>query len=342
MKKLVFILSLIFSIQGFITNFFFLFINSKLYLSPIGKFVFFTPYFFQSLPINYVTEISDNSSSYINLHLINVFFCILFFVGSLLYYFTKYTEVRLLLFSYSLILIYSLVSIFYIVCDFTFLANEFNNVFLVKRILFTVFRVAISIFIIKKYLFIKSPSTYIEIENGKEIEYLKNSSKSKRFLHLIIDTGLIFIVFYNILNYVQQLSYRDHNFYDNNSNIIKSEFTGLFIILIIKFTYYFVFETLFSSSPSKFLTMSVVTDEDGENVKNINIFFRTLCRFVPLESFTFLAGYNFHDKHSDTFVIDNEKKTQNYNSYYVIGIIALFLIFLFIYIYKNFIQSSFY
>ena len=80
------------------------------------------------------------------------------------------------------------------------------------------------------------------------------------------------------------------------------------MVLMARFVYFFIFETLFASTPGKMLTQTHVSDKNGHKAGLESILRRTLSRFIPFEALTFLTGYNLHDKLSDTYVIREEEK----------------------------------
>lgn len=131
------------------------------------------------------------------------------------------------------------------------------------------------------------------------------ASRSKRFLNLIIDAIFIFIACFIV-------------------DVILSSFNfpGGFIIFInfgVYFIYYFALELNFGKTIAKSITKTRVIPEDTDNaltssVWQERIFGRTLCRFIPFEALSFLAGdpvVGWHDSISGTRVVDDETVTSN-------------------------------
>lgn len=131
------------------------------------------------------------------------------------------------------------------------------------------------------------------------------ASKGKRFANYIID--LIFFWFFSyifsvILVIVLVLvSPRSLLFFIENS---YAEYLFRFIVAMI---YYSSFEVLTGRTIAKFITKTKVVKENGEKPNFGTILIRSLCRFIPLEPFSFLGLENkgWHDRISKTIVIES-------------------------------------
>jgi len=73
--------------------------------------------------------------------------------------------------------------------------------------------------------------------------------------------------------------------------------------------YYGFLEFLTGKTIGKYITKTKVVTVEGEQADLKTCLFRSLCRFIPFEPFTFLFGGNtgLHDKLSKTLVIDDVK-----------------------------------
>src|SRR5690606_21846162 len=89
-----------------------------------------------------------------------------------------------------------------------------------------------------------------------------------------------------------------------------SDLQGQLIFVVISIFYYSFTEGLFGRSLGKFITGTVVVDENGEKPSFSVIFKRTLCRLIPFDGFSFLGSRGWHDSISDTFVV-NKKDLEN-------------------------------
>lgn len=74
-------------------------------------------------------------------------------------------------------------------------------------------------------------------------------------------------------------------------------------IIALMFVFYFAFETVYLVTPGKILLNTRVETESGEPPKDTTILVRTLSRFIPLESVSFLFGTGLHDRLSKTRVV---------------------------------------
>ena len=121
--------------------------------------------------------------------------------------------------------------------------------------------------------------------------------RTKRFLNFILDCAGLYIFSY-IFGFL--LGITGLYFVLN----INEWFLG---ILILTF-YYGIFEFIWSKTPAKFITKTKVIMENGEKPDSKTIFIRTLIRFIPFESLTFLDSEHpkgWHDRWSKTIVVND-------------------------------------
>lgn len=88
---------------------------------------------------------------------------------------------------------------------------------------------------------------------------------------------------------------------DKNSIILN------YILAFLSFiVYYTLFEFIWGRTPAKFITGTIVVDEDGEIPAFGRVLLRTICRFIPFEAFSFLGNnaVGWHDRISKTRVIN--------------------------------------
>jgi hypothetical protein len=150
--------------------------------------------------------------------------------------------------------------------------------------------------------------------NEKQIKYLFESvyqsyqgirllscSKTVRGLNLLID--LLLILFLTIFC----------------AKTLPSGFNqsyGFLIVLIIPFTYYLLFETVFGMTLGKLITGSIVVDNDGKRPSFYKILIRTVCRFwIGQIKSSFLNDDIFHDKISSTFVVNKNRWRSIYETF---------------------------
>ncbi|OIV42890.1 RDD family protein [Flavobacterium johnsoniae] len=96
------------------------------------------------------------------------------------------------------------------------------------------------------------------------------------------------------------------------------------IVVVISVIYYTLLEGFFGRSIGKFITGTIVVDENGEKPTIATAFKRSLCRLIPFDAFTFLGGSRgWHDSISGTYVVskkglEEEKKT--FEEFSLIGV----------------------
>ena len=128
----------------------------------------------------------------------------------------------------------------------------------------------------------------------EEVQPLYEVSKTKRFLHYIIDL-MAFYAFGVALGIVASIA--------GGVEIIESANETL-LGLVIMFTYYFTLESIFGQTIGKMITGSVVVTADGEKPSVMDIFKRTLSRLIPFDALSFLgSSIGWHDSFSKTRVV---------------------------------------
>ena len=130
----------------------------------------------------------------------------------------------------------------------------------------------------------------------------KKAANWKRLVNYIID-----IVGYLIINLVLGLLIGTIVAITGNIDFLESDaFDALssHLALVVLFFYYFFFELLFQATPGKLITQTRVISRQEAPLEASTIALRTLIRLVPFEPFSFLFGEGWHDKWSNTMVVD--------------------------------------
>ncbi|WP_180335805.1 RDD family protein [Labilibaculum filiforme] len=111
----------------------------------------------------------------------------------------------------------------------------------------------------------------------------------------------------------------------------SGEYISVLILIAIYVIYYSFFEYQFGYTLGKLVTGTRVVQANGEKLRLKQALLRTLIRYIPVESFTYLINTSgWHDKWVGTKVLKVEK-TLNKWYHYVLSIvvgIALFILFL--------------
>lgn len=115
--------------------------------------------------------------------------------------------------------------------------------------------------------------------------------KGLRFVNFLLDTTIYFLLLIVVLIILEK---------DFALENIK------WIACILYFLYYFLFEYFKGQTIGKMVTKSVVVSTGGNNnFYFIQLFLRTVMRFIPLDIFSYLfAGRGLHDRISRTNTID--------------------------------------
>ena len=150
-----------------------------------------------------------------------------------------------------------------------------------------------------------------EVLEKLELEKIENeindkmASQGKRFLNYLLDLVFIVIfilVFYFILGIILALVAPS-----TLSNMEEgNKLLQYLVSFIVSMIYYTSFEAVTGKSIAKYITKTKVVTEIGEKPNFKIIVIRSLCRFIPLEAFSFLFndGSGWHDTISSTKVIN--------------------------------------
>ncbi|MDR6761106.1 putative RDD family membrane protein YckC [Flavobacterium sp. 2755] len=148
------------------------------------------------------------------------------------------------------------------------------------------------------------------------------ASNGSRFINYLIDIVAIFFLIF-VFGIVMALLANLFNL----SGLLywlgnMSDFEGQILFIFIAVFYYTFTEGVFGRTLGKFITGTVVVDENGEKPSFGTIFKRTFCRFIPFEAFSFLGSRGWHDSISDTYVAnkkDLEKEVKLFHEFNLIG-----------------------
>ena len=144
------------------------------------------------------------------------------------------------------------------------------------------------------------------------------ASHAQRFLNLLMDyiaQLFLFIIAFIIAGVIAQMN-GDKDFM---VNFVKNDMAQYTFVTCISLFYYNVFEIFFARTVGKYITQTIVVDENGEKPNHETILVRSLCRLIPFEIFSFLGmpSRGWHDSISKTYVVNknllDEKKKQFYS-----------------------------
>ena len=168
----------------------------------------------------------------------------------------------------------------------------------------------------------------MENQNSKQFEVTEDlhATQGQRFLNYIIDLIIIYLIIFMIgialailalLTGSQSLL----DWFTDESKVLK-DYLLFFSVWI---PYYTFFERYTSRTVGKFITKTMVVNEDGSKIDFGTAFKRTLCRIIPFEPFSMLGGNarGWHDSIPDTYVVRKEafeEKKQLFYAFDEIGI----------------------
>lgn len=142
--------------------------------------------------------------------------------------------------------------------------------------------------------------------NSFEKEILgKTASQGKRLANHLIDS-VFFFIFYFIFGAI--LGILLAIFSQSSLSIFEQDniLIDYLVFFIAGMIYYTILEASTGKTIAKFITKTKVINENGDRPDFGSIFIRSLCRFIPFETFSFLGSDNsgWHDKISKTRVIE--------------------------------------
>lgn len=129
-----------------------------------------------------------------------------------------------------------------------------------------------------------------------------------RFWHYIIDSICVGIIGFviGLIFTLGQIGFGSFSFQNGHFEInLVGSFLGL--------GFYFLFELLTGSTPGKMLLGRVVINEYAEKPEAGAIAIRTISRWVPFEAFSCLGDRGWHDRWSDTFVVNKKEAALLYD-----------------------------
>ncbi|WP_264535249.1 RDD family protein [Flavobacterium sp. N1736] len=265
---------------------------------------------------------------WINGNYLRVIFSVTLFIGAIAFYKSKEKETRILRFAFS--------TLFVEICVFVPLRLYFISAhiksFALKDYALSFVSLALMFFV--AYFLYKSMEylnkskaldyeTFVYTEST-EIAYFKTNNWQRLF-HFVFDTIIFGILGFQIL-YVLIRTELFNGFFETLQTQLNPQLIFTLFVVVFRTLFYFTFETLFQASPAKFLTESLVVNDEGLKVPAGTIFKRTLSRSIPFDSVSFLLKADWHDSFSFTEVY-KEKKTGLQGSYYflIIPLLAVFL-----------------
>ena len=156
-------------------------------------------------------------------------------------------------------------------------------------------------------------------DNRKQFKVTEEllASHRQRFLNLLMDyVGQLFLYIFAfiIAGTIAQMNGNK----DFMVNFVKNDIAQYTFAACITLLYYNVFEIFTSRTLGKYITNTIVVDDNGEKPNHEAVLIRSLCRLIPFEMLSFMRipARGWHDSISKTYVVNKnlleEKKKQFY------------------------------
>ncbi|MFN3752513.1 RDD family protein [Flavobacterium sp.] len=143
------------------------------------------------------------------------------------------------------------------------------------------------------------------------------ASHGQRFLNLLIDTIIQVVLLFIALVFAVAIA-------ESNGN--KSFITNLPANTLAQYTftacialfYYNVFEIFSARTVGKWITQTVVVDQNGEKPNSEMIMVRSLCRLIPFNALSIIGfpARTWHDSLSKTYVVDKKALEEEKRLFY--------------------------
>lgn len=149
------------------------------------------------------------------------------------------------------------------------------------------------------------------------------ATQGQRFLNYLIDLIVQYLIIF-VLGFVFSVL----SLLTGYTGIMEwigsmGDLEGYVVFFFVLILYYTLFESLCSRTIGKYITKTIVVNEDGSKPDSQIILKRTLCRLIPFDGFSFLgSGRGWHDSISDTYVVDKkllDEKMQLLSAFEEIG-----------------------
>lgn len=260
---------------------------------------------------------------------IEVMFPLLLLTASLIFYYSKFRDSRLLRYLLSIAIALMVLNFFSGFAYRIFLSDKLSSSTWLN---FFIHKVTALFVLIIHYATITKLNTEDELIytlNSKEKTKLVLATRGQRFMNYLIDCFPRLLVALIISSFL--ISFVRLGFFDGNLDNPLDEYILRYIFLLIGIILvYYISESLFLRSPAKFLTNTQVIVKEGQN-KTYGLVIRTLTRAIPIiDILSYLfseKGDGLHDEWSKTIVVKNKPRGIAYGWYFLIFPLVMFIPF---------------
>ena len=142
-------------------------------------------------------------------------------------------------------------------------------------------------------------SIFISIFEKYQGVRLLESGNVVRAVNFLIDILVLLFLIYSIFSRLSE----------------EVRFSYILLVLFIPLAYYVLLESTIGQTLGKFVTGSIVVQKDGKKISFLKALIRGVCRFFPNSiSSAFFKDRIFHDKISETYVVDKKRWTTSYEN----------------------------
>lgn len=148
-------------------------------------------------------------------------------------------------------------------------------------------------------------------------------SGGKRFLNYILDIIFILITVFVLAIVLAILA----SIFGWQGFLIwmrsMSDLDGQLVFVGTSILYYIFFEGIFGRSVAKFITGTIVVNENGLKPDFGTIVKRTFCRLIPFDALSFLGNRGWHDSISDTYVVNRKALGEELKMFHEFNLIGV-------------------
>jgi hypothetical protein len=255
-----------------------------------------------------LTIIKELSPNFFEQNFLNLFFYFLLLLGVILYLKSNGKEIRLLRFSFSILLIIKALLIFRFIPTIIFFREllQEESSYITMNVLSFLMDIA---WLWASYVVMKIFAKNVSLQLSITSDFV-NSPKLHRFLHHIIDLILSIAIFSTFL--ILLLG----QYFGQIEHFLGETLTMYLVIIISRLLYFVIYEFGFGATPAKFFTGSRIIMKREEAVSLKTVVFRSLIRHVPFEPLSYLGkGNGWHDRWTNTRIVKEENPGMPFKKY---------------------------
>lgn len=149
------------------------------------------------------------------------------------------------------------------------------------------------------------------------------ASKGGRFLNYFLDVvfSLFLIFVIGVIIAFLAATFGWNEVLNRMSNM--TDLKGQIVFVVIRLFYYILTEGFLGRSFAKFITGTVVVDENGRKPSFGTVIKRSLSRIIPFDGLSFLGDRGWHDSISDTYVVNKKDLDLDMKTFHELQLIGV-------------------